>query len=270
MRPNIRHPLAFPIVVLLVVFGLVACQGGEEAEEDVPIVVEETGPIALGEPDTVPFEEEVQVVEEEEPRVVTRTVVVRERPAPARETPREEPVEEPRDVTPARPTPIPAGTSVPIEILAQIDSENHDVGDAWTGRVTRDVTVNGRVVIPAGAAVSGVVTAIDEGDESGGNGSITLQARSIETVAGTRPIATAAVSGGRSYRDKGFPTKETAIGAGAGAAIGAVVGGKKGAAIGAAAGGAGGAAMGSSRRDYEVAMPAGTTLTIRIERPIEL
>lgn len=265
MRPNIRHPLAFPIVVLLVVFGLVACQGGE-AEEDVPIVVEETGPIALGEPDTVPFEEEVQVVEEEEPRVVTRTVVVRERPAPARETPREEP----RDVTPARPTSIPAGTSVPIEILAQIDSENHDVGDAWTGRVTRDVTVNGRVVIPAGAAVSGVVTAIDEGDESDGNGSITLQARSIETVAGTRPIATAAVSGGRSYRDEGFPTKETAIGAGAGAAIGAVVGGKKGAAIGAAAGGAGGAAMGSARRDYEVAMPAGTTLTIRIERPTEL
>ncbi|MDX1623446.1 MAG: hypothetical protein R3199_05655 [Gemmatimonadota bacterium] len=257
--------------LLAAALGLAACQGGEDtAEEAPPIVVEESGPIALGESDSVPFEEEVDVVEEE-PRVVTRTVVVRERPPERRErTGEPEAREEPEDVTPLRPSAIPAGTSVPVEILAQIDSENHEVGDAWTGRVTRDVTVNGHVVIPAGAAVSGVVTAIDEGDESDGRGAITLEARSIETVAGTRPIATAAASAGSSYRDRDFPAKETAIGAGAGAAIGAIVGGKKGAAIGAAAGGAGGAAMGSARRDYEVAIPAGTALTMTIERPAEL
>lgn len=252
--------------LLLVGLTLVACGNEGPAEEELPIVVEESGPIALGEPDSTLTEPEVNVVEEE-PRVVTRTVVVRERPreAPPAETPREEPAEEPRDVTPARPTAIPAGTQIPIEILARIDSENNDVGDAWTGRVTRDVVIDGQVVVPAGAAVSGVVTAIDEGDDNDGHGSITLDARSIETVAGTRSIAAAPVAGGESYRDQGFPTKETAIGAGAGAAIGAIIGGKKGAAIGAAAGGAGGAAMGSARRDYEVALSAGSRMTIRLE-----
>lgn len=256
-------------IAILLGLGVVACDRGPgEAEEDVPIVVEESGPIALGEPDSIPFEEEVQVVDEPQPEVVTRTVVIRERPAPA--APREEPAEEREDITPPRPTSVPAGTHIPIQILAQIDSEHHSVGDAWTGRVTRNVTVGGHVVIPAGAAVSGVVTAIDEGDASGGQGSITLDARSIETVAGTRAIAAAPVAGGASYRDEGFPTKETAIGAGAGAALGAIVGGKKGAAIGAAAGGAGGAAMGASRKDYEVAMAAGTNLTIRLESPVAL
>jgi hypothetical protein len=49
-----------------------------------------------------------------------------------------------------------------------------------------------------------------------------------------------------------------------------VIGGKKGAAIGAATGGIGGAAMGSARPDYEVAMPAGTDLTIRITTSVTL
>lgn len=266
MRSFVRHSWigAFLIVGLT----SAACGEGERpVDEELPIVVEESGPIALGEPDTMLSEPEVDVVEEQ-PRVVTRTVVVRERP---RETPREAPAESPReDVTPPRVTAIPGGTHIPIEILARIDSENNDVGDGWTGRVTRDVVVNGRVVVPAGAAVSGVVTAIDEGDASDGSGSITLEARSIETVAGTRSIATGPMSGGESYRDQGFPAKETAIGAGAGAAIGAVIGGKKGAAIGAAAGGAGGAAMGSQRRDYEVVLAAGSRMTIRLERPTDL
>jgi hypothetical protein len=263
MRSYNRSMIAVGVAALLA-GAMLACQG-ETAEEDTPIVVEEGGPIALGESlPSGPTEEEIQLAEE--PRVVTRTVVVREQPT---RTPAPEP-EDRAPVAPARVSTIPSGTAVPVTILAQIDSEHNNVGDSWTGRVARDVVVGGQVVIPAGAAVSGVVTAMDEGDESEGYGSITLEARSIETTAGTRSIASAPVSGGHSYADEGFPAKETAIGAGAGAAIGAIVGGKKGAAIGAAAGGMGGAAMGSARADYEVAMPAGTDITIRITNSVAL
>lgn len=271
MRSYSRSMMAAGVAALLV-SGAFACQG-EEFEDDAPIVVEEGGPIALGESlPSGPTEAEVELAED--PPVVTRTVIVRERPQPApapraAEPERETPVER-EPVAPARVSTIPAGTTVPVTILAQIDSEHNEVGDAWTGRVARDVVVGGQVVIPAGAAVSGIVTAMDEGDRNEGRGSITLEARSIETVEGTRSISSAPASGGHSYADQGFPAKETAIGAGAGAAIGAVIGGKKGAAIGAAAGGMGGAAMGSARADYEVAMPAGTDITIRVTAPVNL
>src|SRR5919106_1515737 len=61
------------------VTGLAACERGPDEAEDVPIVVEESEPIALGEPEEE-GSEEVQLVDDEEPRVITRTVVVRERP----------------------------------------------------------------------------------------------------------------------------------------------------------------------------------------------
>lgn len=239
-------------------------EGADEVDEDLPIVVEDSGPIALG--DSVgPTADEIDVVQER-PRVIERTVVVRE-------PPRSEPSPQPApDVAPApsRPSAIPAGTSISFTTLHQVDSEHNEVGSTWTGRVTRNVVVGGQVVIPAGATVSGVVTAMNEGDDNGGNGSVTLEARSVETAYGSRSISAPPVSGGHSYADKGFPTKETAIGAGAGAVLGGIIGGKKGAAIGAGVGGAGGAAMGKARDDYEVALNAGSNFTVRLNSPVGL
>ena len=149
MKTTVRQHVAIGVTAGLAL-GATASDR-ETAEEDIPIVVEESGPIALGDPDTTPFGEEVQVIDDDEPQVVTRTVYVRERPAPTPSpAPTNDPDPAPQPVTPPRATAIPAGTSVPMEILAQIDSEHHNVGDAWTGRVTRDIVVNGRVVIPAG------------------------------------------------------------------------------------------------------------------------
>ena len=265
----IKHWIWLPLFVVGLT-GLAACERGPDEVEDVPIVVEESEPIALGEPQEK-GSEEVQLVDDEEPRVVTRTVVVRERPV-VREEPREDYEDEERFEEPAGPariTSIPAGTSIPVTLLHQVDSERHDVGSAWSGRVTRDVVVGGQVVVPGGSTVTGVVTAMDEGDPDG-RGYITLDAQTIETVDGTRSIAGAPVSVGQSYEDRRFPVKETAIGAGAGAVLGGIVGGKKGAAIGAAAGGAGGAAMGTARNDYEVAAGAGTGFSIRLENAVSL
>jgi hypothetical protein len=252
---------------ILMVLGLsafaLACNRGGGEPEDTPIVIEENEPIALGEP-TEPTAEEVDVVDE--PRVITRTVVVRERPAPTptREQPR---AEEP--ARPTRPSAIPSGVSIPISLLTNIDSQDNNVGDAWTGRVTRDVVVNGFVVIPGGSTVSGVITAMDEGDGDG-VGSITLDARSVETVSGTRSLAASPAAVGQVYEDNSFPARETAIGAGAGAVVGAIVGGKKGAAIGAATGAAGGAAMGTARNQREVRAGAGTSFTVETQSPVDI
>ena len=96
----VPEPRAYPAITALLlagasVFALTACQRGADEPDEAPIVVEESEPIALGEP-AEPAAEEVEFVDE--PRVVTRTVVVRERPAPA------SPRVEPRVEEPARPT----------------------------------------------------------------------------------------------------------------------------------------------------------------------
>lgn len=261
IEPSIKRWLP-ALAVAFVGLGVPACGGeGEEDLEDLPIVVEDSGPIALGD-SLGPTADEIDVVEEQ-PRVVERTVIVRERPREDAPAPAPAPA-------PSRPTSIPAGTTISFATLHQVDSEHNEVGNTWTGRVTRNVVVGGQVVIPAGATISGVVTAMDEGDDNGGNGSITLQPRSVETAYGSRSISVPPVRGGHSYEDRGFPTKETAIGAGAGAVLGGIIGGKKGAAIGAGVGGAGGAAMGTARDDYEVALNAGSDFSVRLSDPVGL
>lgn len=255
------------LILALVAIPLGCNRGADEPEADLPIVVEESGPVALGEPEP-PTEAEIDIVEEPEtePEVVTRTVIVRERPRPEPE-PAAEP-EEPAE--PAMPTSIPTGTRIPIATVAQIDSEHNEVGEEWSATVTEDVVIDGHVVVPQGSTVRGVVTAMDEGDRTGGEGSITLEARSIDTVAGPRSLAARPVTGGHTYEDTGFPTKETGIGAGAGAVIGGIIGGKKGAVIGGAVGGAGGAAVGQGREDYEVVIDAGTPVVIVLSSPVAL
>ena len=125
------------LVLALGSFGIAAAacnEGAEEVDEDLPIVVEDSGPIALG--DTAgPSADEIDVVEEQ-PRVVERTVVVREAPRPAPVDDEPSPAPAP---APSRPSAIPAGTAIPFATLHQIDSEHNDVGSTWTGRVTRNV-----------------------------------------------------------------------------------------------------------------------------------
>ncbi len=269
MRSSVYR--SYPLV-LAALAGLVALgcnRDGDQVDPDLPIVVEAQGPIALGEAE--PTEEEVDFVDEPEPQVITRTVIVREPPPPPPPPPapaeREAP---PEDVRPAAPTAIAAGTQIPTTLLSRIDSENNDVGDEWTARVNDDVVINGHVVIPSGATVRGVIAAIDEGDRNDGYGSMTLEARTVETSSGSRAVAADPLVAGESYRDSGFPTKETAIGAGSGAVIGGIIGGKKGAVIGGVIGGAGGAGVGQARGDYEVGVESGTGLVWVLNSPVGL
>ena len=54
---------------------------------------------------------------------------------------------------------IPAGTAIPIRITQTLDSATTQEGTPFNGVVTREVDVNGYVVIPAGSAVSGAPAA---------------------------------------------------------------------------------------------------------------
>lgn len=79
---------------------------------------------------------------------------------------------------------LPAGTSVPLETTQMISSESLQVGQMVDLRVTSDVKVEGKIVIPAGSIAKGLVNRADKPKAIGKQGSIEIQIKSVKAVDG--------------------------------------------------------------------------------------
>ena len=133
---------------------------------------------------------------------------------------------------------VPAGTPIDVRLDTKISTDDNSSGDTWTGTVYRSVVSGGRVAIPAGSAVSGVVVNAVQGTHDSrpqialAVRDVNVDGRSLRVNAETEPIV------GGSKRAK----KLGAIvgGAAAGALVGGLVGDRKGSVIGGLLGGAAG------------------------------
>jgi len=181
------------------------------------------------------------------------------------------PVELPAVVAPPAPRfeelTIKEDSVIGIRLDQSVSSETAKIEDRVTARVTRDVTVDGRTAIPAGAKLEGTVTAVTPGGRFKERARLGVRFHSLVLADGVKlPLQTETI-----YRDGDSPTGDATakIGASAvvGAIIGAAIGGKKGAAIGGAAGAAGGtgAVMAGGNKDATIA--AGVPLTVRLTSP---
>lgn len=56
---------------------------------------------------------------------------------------------------------LPQGTKLPLSLTSSVASDTSLVKDAVTAELTHAITINGRDVLPAGARLSGRVTAVD-------------------------------------------------------------------------------------------------------------
>ena len=163
---------------------------------------------------------------------------------------------------------IAADSVIGLEIETALSSERARVEDPVVARVTRDVKVGNRVVIPAGSRANGEVTTVERGGRLKDRARLGVRFTSIVLADGTRvPIETSPI-----YREGDSPTNESAakIGGGAigGAIIGGILGGGKGAAIGSIVGaGAGGGVVAAGGRNAAT-LPAGTPITVRVEDPV--
>jgi hypothetical protein len=149
-----------------------------------------------------------------------------------------------------------------------LTSEKARVEDQVSARVTRDVRVGDRVVIPAGSRVQGEVTVVERGGRMRDRARLGVRFTSIVLADGTRlPIETETI-----FREGEPPTGESAakIGGGAigGAIIGGILGGAKGAAIGGAVGAGGGTAAVMAGGRNAATLPSGTPVTVRLEDPV--
>jgi hypothetical protein len=162
---------------------------------------------------------------------------------------------------------LPASSVLGLQVETSLSSERTRPEDRVDARVTRDVTIGGRVAIPAGSKVIGSVTEVERGGKMKERARLGVRFHTLVLADGhevslrTEPIV----------REGDSPANESArkIGGAAvgGAILGAILGGGKGAMMGGAAGAAGGSAAVMAGDRNAATLPAGTVVSVRLSAP---
>jgi hypothetical protein len=176
----------------------------------------------------------------------------------------------------------PEGTPIHARMDQQISSRESPVGTPWSAKVSRDVTVAGRVVIPAGSIVRGRVSHAEYGHRIAGPASLRLNPESVDLPDGTHYLLHAVVSEtGPNTKVKGdegtieskdHPKRmavEAASGTGGGAVLGAAVAGPAGAVAGTVIG-AGVVTAHWLIEDHAAVLPRDSEIVFGLTRPLVL
>lgn len=172
----------------------------------------------------------------------------------------------PVQVNPSEIGVIPVGQEMDVRLQTSLSSETSTVEQRFEATTVVDLTQDGRVLVPAGSTVRGVVSGVKRPGRVDREGSLTL---SFDRM----------VVNGREYAIRGMATqvfesggiREEAGTAGAGAGVGAVVGGLLGGVKGAVLGaviGAGGAIAATEGKDIHLA--AGSIIRIRLDQAVNV
>ena len=162
---------------------------------------------------------------------------------------------------------VSADSVVGLQMETSIDSESARVEDQVVARVTRDVRVGDRVVIPAGAEARGEVTLVERGGRLRDRARLGIRFTLVVLADGMRiPLETETI-----YREGDARGGESAARIGGGALGGAIIGGLFGGARGAAIGGSVGAGTGTAAvlaggRD-PATLRRGMPITVRVTAP---
>jgi len=179
--------------------------------------------------------------------------------------------------TPAAPAPperielvVPSDAVLGLQVERTVSSETARVEDRVEARVTRDVRVGDRVAIPAGSIVQGSVMEVDRGGKIRERARLGIRFHTVVLADGSHlAIRTDSV-----VREGSSPANESAakIGGAAvgGAILGAILGGGKGAVIGGSVGAAGGTAAQMASGRNPAVLPAGTTVSVRVQQPVSV
>ena len=162
---------------------------------------------------------------------------------------------------------LPAGTTLRLDLASSIASDSSRIEDAVRATVRQALVIDGQTVIPTGAEVAGVVTDVADSGRVKGRARIAYRFNSLTVGDEQYDIATAPTSH-LAPATKGEDATKIGIGAGAGAAIGAILGGGSGAAKGAAIGGAAGTGAVLATKGQEVRLGPGANVTTRLTAPV--
>jgi len=193
-------------------------------------------------------------------------------------TPTPAPVAEQAPPPPPPPPPIviPSGTNVTVRMGETLSSKSAQDGMTFTGTLVNGIASKGKVVIPAGAGVTGVVTEAKSAGKFKGEAILAIRLTSINV----KGVPTNVGTDEYCVTQKGKGKRSAVLiggGAGGGALIGGIAGGGKGALIGGLVGAGAGTAGAAFTGNKELTIPAEsaasfkttTSITIQPHAPAE-
>ena len=165
------------------------------------------------------------------------------------------------------PNEIPVGTEFDVRLQNPLSSKTSQVEDRFEATTMVDLLdERGRVLVPSGSVMRGVVSSVNKATRTDRKGSLTVAFDRV-TINGRSHTMRATVT--QALESEGIKGEagKIGIGAGAGAILGAILGGAKGALAGILIGG-GGTIAATEGKDVE--LPVGTTLRVRLDSPLTL
>jgi hypothetical protein len=220
--------------------------------------------LALREKEKELADREAALARANAPKPAPKRVAAAPAPAPAAAKPA---AEKPKPPPGPRNYVVPTGTSLSVQLPAEISTKTAKVGQRLTGNLTNDIVVDGKVVARAGAPVQGSITQVISGSKTiGGKPTLGLTFDSLTFEGGDMPIA-AKITQVADKSDKAGDTAKIAGGAVAGGVIGHQINSDNGKIIGALIGAAAGTAA-AKKTGKEVVLPAGTVVGMTLESPV--
>ena len=156
----------------------------------------------------------------------------------------------PTQVNSSSPGVVPTGQERDVQLQTPLDSETANVEDRFETTTVVDLTQDGRVLVPAGAVIRGVVQSVDRASRTDRTGELTLAFDELVIQGKSYPIRALATDVLKSEGLKGEAGR-IAAGAGVGAIVGGILGGTKGALAGILIG-AGGTIVATEGKDVEL------------------
>jgi hypothetical protein len=178
---------------------------------------------------------------------------------------------------------LPAGTALKVKLETTLTTFSNKSGDAFSGRITEPVLLDGKTVLPIGATVQGRVVKTAEPRRISGKPTIDILPETVVLPSGERYVLNATlvdtsqrhgtdVNEEGEFKGPGHDRADMAeIGAGTGGGMlaGGLIGGGKGVVIGGLIGATATVTHWLSKKNSAI-LPAGTELTMELNRPMAL
>jgi CRISPR/Cas system-associated endoribonuclease Cas2 len=162
------------------------------------------------------------------------------------------------------PTEIPVGTEFDVRLQSRLNSGTARVEDRFDTTTIVPYERNGRMLVPAGSVLRGVVNSVTPASRGvNRRGELTLVFDRFSIDGRTYSVRATVTQALQGEADTG----RVAAGAGVGAIIGAIVGGVRGALTGILIGGGGTVA---ATEGNEVDLAPGTVLRVRLDAPLDV